>query len=265
MNRIDATFQNLARKNEAALVGFVTAGDPDMATSEEIIARMCENGVDILELGVPFSDPTADGPVIQRAATRALKHRIALKDIMGMCARLRQKTSVPLILFSYYNPIMAYGPEAFYRDAIDCGADGLLVVDLPPEEADELIGEWQPNAFSLIRLIAPTTPKERMERISSNASGFIYLVSTTGVTGSGGLDTSEIHPQADTLRQMTGLPICVGFGISTPEHVAAISGFAEGVVIGSAFERLIEENLDNPDLPDVIGSQTRAFKEATRK
>ncbi len=264
MNRIDHTFQELAAKQETALVGFVTAGDPDIETSQRIITTMCENGVDILELGVAFSDPTADGPVIQRASTRALQQGVNLQKVLEMTARLRRTSSVPVILFSYYNPIMAYGADAFYKDAMDAGADGLLVVDLPPEEAEELIGEWDPAAFSLIRLIAPTTPPKRMERISAAASGFLYLVSTTGVTGSGGIDTTEVERQTAMLRAVARLPICVGFGISTPEHVAAISGFAEGVVIGSAFERIIEENLHAPDLPNMIAAQTAAFKAAAR-
>jgi tryptophan synthase alpha chain len=265
MTRINAAFRRVSEKNESALVGFVTAGDPDMDTSREIIAAMCENGVDILELGVPFSDPTADGPVIQRASTRALQQGIRLDRILSLTAQIRRTSPVPIILFSYYNPIMAYGPDAFYRDAVDSGADGLLVVDLPPEEAGELISRWSPAEFSFIRLIAPTTPRERMEKISRDASGFLYLVSTTGVTGSGGVDTSEIQARAELLRSLTGLPICVGFGISTPEQVSAISAFAEGVVIGSAFERTIEENLEAPDLPQLIGAQTAAYKAATRR
>ena len=265
MTRINDTFKILSRKKEAALVGFVTAGDPDIDTSGRIISAMCENGVDILELGVPFSDPTADGPVIQRSSTRALKKGGCLKNVLEMTGKLRSTSEVPIILFSYYNPIMAYGPADFYQDALNAGADGLLVVDLPSEEADELIGAWDPEQFSFIRLVAPTTGQDRMKMISAKASGFLYLVSTTGVTGSGGIDTTEIQTHAQRLRSVTGLPICVGFGISTPDHVAAISAFAEGVVIGSAFERMIEENLENPDLPGIIAKQTAAFKAATKR
>jgi len=265
MSRISDTFNTLSLKKETALVGFVTAGDPDIETSQRIVAAMCDNGVDILELGIPFSDPTADGPVIQRSSTRALKHRVCVKDVLEMSGKLRKHSTVPIILFSYYNPIMAYGPTDFYKDALSAGTDGLLAVDLPSEEAGELIGQWNPDEFSFIRLVAPTTGHERMQQISANASGFLYLVSTTGVTGSGGIDTTEIRAHADTLRSVTSLPICVGFGISTPEDVATISAFAEGVVIGSAFERIIEENLENPDLPEIIGRQTAAFKAATKR
>lgn len=263
MNRIDNKFNELKANLQAALVGFVTAGDPDFKTSQTIIKTMCDSGVDILELGVPFSDPTADGPVIQRSSARALKHGIHLKDVLEITRELRKTSSVPVILFSYYNPIMAYGMDAFYRDALDAGADGLLVVDLPSEEAEELIGKWDPDKFAFIRLVAPTTPKDRMEKITANASGFLYLVSKTGVTGSDGLDTTDIRQHTDILRSVTDLPICVGFGISTPEHVSAISAFADGVVIGSAFERMIEENQDSPDLPVMLGTITAEFKKAT--
>src|SRR6056297_628994 len=263
MNRIDNKFQELKANHQAALVGFVTAGDPDIETSQKIIETMCDNGVDILELGVPFSDPTAAGPVIQRSSTRSLQHGVYMKDVLEMTRKLRKNSQVPVILFSYYNPIMAYGATEFYKDALNAGADGLLVVDLPSEEADELIGKWDSDRFSFIRLVAPTTPKKRMASITANASGFLYLVSKTGVTGSEGLDTTDIRRHTELLRSVTALPICVGFGISSPEHVSAISQFADGVVIGSAFERMIEENLDSPDLPAMMGVMTAEFKKAT--
>jgi tryptophan synthase alpha chain len=264
MNSLQNTFKTLAEKKEKALGGFVTAGDPDVETSLKIIAAMCENGMDILELGVPFSDPSADGPVIQRSSSRALKHSVSLKTVMEMTHRIREFTSIPIIIFTYYNPIMAYGVENFQPDAVAAGAEGVLVVDLPLEESAELTASWGKTDFSLIDLVAPTTPKDRMAKIASAASGFLYLVSKTGVTGSDGLDTSEISTQMDILRSVTDLPVCVGFGISTAEDVAAVASMADGVVIGSAFERLIEENLENPDLVSIIGRRTAAYKEATR-
>ncbi len=192
MDRIRQTFDRLARANEKALVGFVTAGDPDLETSKRIISAMCRSGVDILELGVPFSDPTADGPVIQRSSERAVKNGIDLPTVLAMTGELRQETDAPIILFSYYNPIYAYGAESFYRAAIEAGADGVLVVDLPPEESDELTACWTNRDFSLIRLIAPTTPDDRIALITAAAGGFVYLVSMTGVTGSQGLETECI-------------------------------------------------------------------------
>ncbi|MFW6082123.1 MAG: tryptophan synthase subunit alpha [Desulfosalsimonas sp.] len=264
MNRIEKKFKHLKDKKEKALVGFVTAGDPDPETSLAIVTAMCENGVDILELGVPFSDPTADGPVIQRSSARALKAGMNLDGVMEISRRLRQTSDVPIILFSYYNPIMAYGIERFYKDALCAGAEGLLVVDLPPEESDELTSGWKGDDFCLIRLVAPTTPKDRMRMIGQNASGFLYMVSMTGVTGSGGLDTTEIGEYVEKVKQATEVPVCVGFGISTPSDVAAVSAVADGVVIGSAFERTIEENIENPDIAAIIGKQTAAYKDATR-
>lgn len=264
MTRIEQTFKRLKEINEKALVGFVSAGDPDMETSQRIIAAMCENGLDILELGVPFSDPTADGPVIQRSSARALKAGMTLAQALYMIREARKTTEIPIIVFSYYNPILAYGAERFHADAVYAGADGVLVVDLPPEESDELTCCWGETSFSLIRLAAPTTPAERMKKIAGSASGFIYLVSKTGVTGSAGLDAPEISGQIKLLKSVTDLPVCVGFGISTPEDVAAIGKSADGVVIGSAFERTIEGNLGNPDLPELIGKQTKGYKAATK-
>lgn len=264
MDRLKRTFESLAKKGEKALVGFVTAGDPDMETSLEIIRKMCDGGLDILELGVPFSDPTADGPVIQRSSARALKKGMTLEDVLDMTGKIREFSDIPIILFSYYNPVFAFGAKQFYTNALEKGADGVLIVDLPPEESEEMTGVWDGNELSLIRLIAPTTPVERMKTIADAASGFLYMVSKTGVTGSDGLDTSSIEFYVKKLRTVTHLPICVGFGISTPEDVRAISKMADGIVIGSAFERLIENHLNDKDLPALLGNQTHLYKGATR-
>ncbi|MBS0013500.1 MAG: tryptophan synthase subunit alpha, partial [Desulfobacterales bacterium] len=227
MTRIEETFARLKDKGEKALVGFVTAGDPDMEISLSIVSAMCENGVDILELGVPFSDPTADGPVIQRSSARALKSGMNLGRVLEMTRKIRDTSNVPIVLFSYYNPVMAYGIEAFYKDSVAAGADGVLVVDLPPEESDELTGAWSGGDFSLIRLVAPTTPEDRMEMIAGGASGFLYMVSMTGVTGSGGLDFTQIGEYVDRLKYAADVTGCVGFGIATLADVAAVSGIAE--------------------------------------
>jgi len=265
MNRIAETFEKLRQKKEKALVGFVTAGDPNISESLTIITAMCEAGLDILELGVPFSDPTADGPVIQRSSVRALAKGASLRRVLEMTREIRKKfAEIPIILFSYYNPIYAYKSTAFYKAATESGADGVLVVDLPPEESDEMTEAWQGNALSLIRLIAPTTPVERMKHIAASASGFIYLVSKTGVTGSDGLDTGDIALHTKNLRSVTSLPICVGFGISTAAEVAVVASVADGVVIGSAFERLIEENMNNPELASIVAENVRKYKAATK-
>ena len=264
MHRIQRTFDQLKEKNERALVGFLTAGDPDLPTSTAIIDGMCQAGLDVLELGVPFSDPTADGPVIQRSSARALEKGIYLPAVFELTARLRSRTDIPIILFSYFNPILAYGSARFYSAAIDAGADGVLVVVLPPEESAEMTATWPGDELDLIRLVAPTTPAARMARIAATASGFLYLVSKTGVTGSDGLNVPAIRRQVDQLRTVTTLPVCVGFGISTAEQVAAVANAADGVVIGSAFEKMIEDHPRDPALADRIAARVLTYKAATR-
>lgn len=263
MNRIDTCFAELKKRNEKALVGFVASSDPTPSASLDLVTAMCDAGLDILELGVPFSDPTADGPVIQRAASRALKQGATLARAIEMTGELRRNTDIPIILFSYYNPIFSYGAESFYRDARAAGADGVLVVDLPPEESRELTGCWDDaDDFALIRLVAPTTPRDRMKKIAENASGFLYLVSKTGVTGSSGLDVRSVRDNVTVLRGFTSLPICVGFGINSPADARLLAPSVDGVVIGSAFERAIEEHMDDPGLVNRLAEQVRKYKAA---
>ena len=264
-DRIETCFSELKKRQEKALVGFVCAGDPDYDRSLELVTAMCQAGMDILELGVPFSDPTADGPVIQRAASRALRNGASLTRAIAMVSALRKETQIPIVLFSYYNPVFVYGLEEFYRDARSAGADGVLLVDLPYEESGELTADWTADAgFSLIRLIAPTTPAHRMKLIAGDASGFLYLVSKTGVTGSAGLDMASVQDYVRQVRSVTGLPLCVGFGVNEPHQAAGLAPFVDGVVVGSAFERTIEENLNSPDLARRLEEQVRGFKAALR-
>lgn len=262
MSKIGKVFEKIRRDGRKAVVGFVTAGDPSIPESVEIIREMCRSGLDILELGVPFSDPTADGPVIQRSSGRAIHAGVNLACVIDMVRRIREFSPVPLVLFSYYNPILAYGAGEFYRDSVGAGADGVLVVDLPPEESDELTGLWG-GELDFIRLVAPTTPVSRMKEIAAKSSGFIYLVSMTGVTGSGGLDRDGIAGVAADLRSCSGgLPVCIGFGISTPEQVSEIGAMADGVVIGSAFERIIESCIGSGKAAEKVGELVRALKKA---
>ena len=263
MNRIQKKFKELKSKNEKALVGFVSAGDPTPELSFEIILAMCQAGVDILELGVPFSDPTSDGPVIQRSSHRSLKNKTSLTSVLAMTREIRSQTRTPIILFSYYNPLFKYGCGRFSRDAVNAGADGVLVVDLPPEESDEMTAQWQDSKLNLIRLVAPTTPPDRMAMIAKDAEGFLYQVSKTGVTGSLGINLKNVNEQVRTLKSQTNVPICVGFGISTPEQVASVASIADGVVVGSAFEKLIEDNVGKPDLPDLVAIAVSKLKAAT--
>jgi tryptophan synthase alpha chain len=265
MNRIDKTFSRMRQKNEKALVGFVTAGDPTPDLSLEIVLGMCRSGLDILELGIPFSDPTADGPVIQRSSQRSLEKGTSLDSVLAMTRKIRTETDIPIVLFSYYNPIFTYGAARFDRDAVAAGADGVLVVDLPPEESDEMTDAWDGQDLALIRLVAPTTPPDRMALIAQSGQGFLYLVSKTGVTGSHGLDLTDIAGKVNALRDVTSLPLCVGFGISTPNDVMSIAAVADGVVVGSAFEKRIEENIDDPGLAGILSAFAGTLKAATRQ
>lgn len=265
MNRIQKAFIDLGQKNEKALVGFVTAGDPTPDLSLKIIQGMCRSGLDILELGIPFSDPTADGPVIQRSSERSLEKGTSLTSVLEMTRKIRAETDIPIILFSYYNPIFKYGTFRFYQDAVHAGADGVLVVDLPPEESDEMTSEWKGRELALIRLVAPTTPKDRMALIAGEGEGFLYLVSKTGVTGSDGLDMADVAEKITALRAVTTLPICVGFGISTPEDVTGIAKMADGVVVGTAFEKLIETHRKDPDLVEILSGSVKALKSAAQR
>lgn len=264
MNRLEKTFTRLRKNNEKALVGFLTAGDPNPKLSFEIILSMVESGLDILEIGIPFSDPTADGPVIQRSSARALEHQVTANQVIEMTRKLREVSEIPVILFTYYNPIHAMGTDTFVSRAVEAGADGLLIVDLPLEESRELTDCQKADELSLIRLVAPTTSQSRMKKIAEAGAGFLYLISKTGVTGSQGLDTSETRKTAKILRSLTDLPICTGFGISTPDDVREVAQFSDGVVIGSAFEYIIETNLESKELPTIMGSATLTFKAATR-
>lgn len=265
MNRLQKKFSQLSETNDKTLVGFVTAGDPDMDRSLAITTAMCQAGLDVLELGVPCSDPTADGPVIRRASGRSLAAGTTPADVIALASRIRRESAVPIIVFSYYDPILTYGPKAFCRDAVAAGADGLLVADLPPGKSEEMAPLLDGGDFDLIRLITPATPKERMARIATEASGFLYLVSMTGVTGSDGLDVAAVGRRAAELRALSDIPVCVGFGISTPEEVAAVGAVADGVIIGSAFERMIEQNIDSPDLPAMLAEMVRHYKAAMRR
>ncbi len=264
MNRIERVFQRVKEESTSALVGFITAGDPDYDKSLEVIKGMFDSGVDILELGIAFSDPTADGQAIQRSSQRALANGISLSKSLEMIRELRKDYDQPIIIFSYYNPIYYYDIEKFYKDTVAAGADGTLIVDLPPEERQEIAGKFGPD-LALIRLIAPTTPDDRVSFILEDASGFAYVISKTGITGTGEINTDAVGEHIAKLRQICKIPLCVGFGISTPEQAAAVAGYAEGVVIGSAFERIIEDNLDNPKMVDIMKERVSSIKAAMIK
>lgn len=264
MNRIDALFARLGAAREKALVGFLTAGDPDFERGLAVARAAVAAGLDILEVGLPFSDPTADGPAIQAASRRALDAGMTLPRTLAFIEALRRDhPDLPLVLFSYYNPVFRHGAAAFHRDATAAGADGVLLVDLPPEESDELTGVWPDESLHLIRLVAPTTTPARVEALRGRARGFVYAISRVGVTGTAlALDTAAIGAYVRRVRQQLGVPVCVGFGISTPADVRALAPAADGVVVGSALVRQIAETPDDPALPERIASTVRALRAA---
>ncbi len=262
MGRIQEKFNALKEKGEKALIVYLTVGDPSVEKTEEIILGLVVAGVDLLELGVPFSDPTADGPIIQAACRRALRNGVTLPRILRMVASIRRASEIPMVLFSYYNPLFSYGCDRFAAKAKEAGVDGVLVVDLPLEESSELRRHTDPRGIDFISLIAPTTNEERIRRISSRGSGFLYCISITGVTGTESPRPEEIKRDMERIRKLTHLPLAVGFGISTPHEVREISPHVDGVVIGSAMVRMIHENRDSPDLIEIVSDYARRIKGA---
>ena len=265
MGRIEDKFTALSRNREKALIAYLTAGDPDLKTTGELILVLEKSGVDIIEIGVPFSDPTADGPVIQAAAQRALKNGSTLSRILKMIAHVRTISDIPIVLFGYFNPIFHYGCKPFAADAEAAGIDAVLVVDLPPEEAAELRQYTDSVGIDFISLVSPTTGPERAAAICKNASGFIYYISITGVTGTAKPKIESIRRDLKTIKKITNLPVAVGFGISTPDDAAAIAPYANGIVIGSAFVRLIEKYAGKKELASKIAEFARSIRSAQRK
>jgi tryptophan synthase alpha chain len=263
MSRIVSTFSSLRAQGEKALVIYLTAGDPSIEKTREIVLGLDAAGVDCLEIGVPFSDPTADGPIIQAASQRALKNGTTLAGILTMIESIRTVSEIPIVLFGYYNPILNYGTERFAARAEEAGVDGILVVDLPPEEAHELRQYTDPKGIDCISLIAPTTNTERARMVASHASGFLYYISITGVTGTAKPQVEEVKKDVERIRKVTALPLVVGFGISTPQQASEIAPYADGIVIGSAVMRMIKENCDRFDVVSHVAHYARQMKEAT--
>ena len=264
MGRITEKFIYLREKKEKALIVYLTAGDPSLAVTKNLIFTLEKAGADILEIGFPFSDPTADGPVIQAAAQRALKNGTTLEGVLKLIKEVRQASQIPIVLFGYFNPLFAYGVKKFADKAKRSGVDGVLVVDLPPEEAQELREHTDAAGMDFIYLIAPTTGQERTCSIAAEAAGFLYYVSITGVTGTAKPLISEIKTAVEKIRKITKLPIAVGFGISQPKQAHEIARFADGIVIGSAVVRLIYENKNRRDLLKKVASYIKGIKKALK-
>lgn len=248
--RISRRFNALRQQGRSGLITFITAGDPDLGTSMDIMRRLPGAGADLIELGIPFSDPMADGPAIQASSERALRAGQTLRRTLGMVAAFRQADGeTPIVLMGYYNPIYSYGPAAFAADAKKAGVDGLIIVDLPPEEADELYLPAAAVGLDLIFLAAPTTDEARLPRVLAHARGFLYYVSITGITGTRSAAVEEVEAAVTRMRQHTALPIAVGFGIRTPEQAAAVAATADAAVVGSALVGEIERGLGSDGAP----------------
>ena len=259
-SRIEEKFKKLKEANQKALIPFITAGDPDLDTTKRLVIEMERAGADIIELGVPFSDPIADGPAIQKASYRSLKSGTTLKKIIGIVKELRRTTEIPLVLMTYYNPVFKYGISEFVRDATDAGVDGIIVPDLPPEEGEGIIEEGKRHNLNTIFLLAPTSTKERIKMVASVSTGFIYYVSLTGVTGARKSLPETVEASVNKIRKATDKPIAVGFGISTAEQAKRIASFADGVIVGSAIVNVIEKNLDKPDLIETVSGFVKDLK-----
>lgn len=242
MTRIGKKFAELKKQQRTALVTFITAGDPDLALTERLVPAMAAAGADIIELGVPFSDPMADGPTIQLSSERALAGGTTLTAILAMVKRIRQGCQVPILLMGYYNPVYAFGPERFCTEAAAAGVDGVLLVDLPPEEAGEFSRLANAAHVDLISLLTPTSDASRIDKVKRIGRGFIYYVSVAGVTGARTTVADDIGAMVGKIRASASLPVAVGFGISTPEQAEAVARTADGVVVGSALVKLFEQH-----------------------
>ncbi|MBA2524371.1 MAG: tryptophan synthase subunit alpha [Pyrinomonadaceae bacterium] len=259
MSHIAKVFAKLKREGKKGFIPFIVAGDPDLETTSELIVELAKSGATVIELGVPFSDPMADGPVIQRASERALHHGFGLAAVLETAAKVRQRAKVPIVLFSYYNPLMQYGVVNLTRDAKEAGIDALLVTDLPLEESDEFTSALRAKELDLIFLVAPTSTEKRLQAIAAKATGFIYAVSRAGVTGRQADVSAAAENLVSRVRRCSDLPVAVGFGISTAEQVAKTWAYADAAVVGSAIVAEIERCADAPDIVERVGEFARAL------
>jgi tryptophan synthase alpha chain len=263
-NRIDQLFETLRTRKQVAMIAYICAGDPNLKATEALALALERAGVDLLELGVPFSDPLADGIVNQLAAARALEAGATVTGVLDCVRNIRRQSALPILLYTYMNPVFRYGFQKFLRDAEEAGVDGLLLLDLPPDESSSNPDFSDSSSLKRIRLIAPTTPESRLPLLTEDSSGFIYYVSREGVTGERSDVAESLHEKVAAIRRHTALPIAVGFGISTPEQVRQVAQSADGVVVGSAIVKKVAEWAQDPELAARIENFVRPLAEATK-
>lgn len=261
-SKLDNTFVQLRQNGEKALIAYVMAGDPSLPITEQLVVELERAGADIIELGVPFSDPIADGPVIQQAAERALRSGTTLRAILCMITGLRKKTQIPLVLMAYYNNIHAFGPERFCHEAAQAGVDGLILPDMPPDEAGPLRGPAAAAGLPLIFLLAPTSTPERRTFVARQSQGFVYYVSLTGITGAKLVNLADVAKNVEKIRKVTNVPVAVGFGVATPEDAAKVAAIADGVIVGSAIVKQIAAYHQKPEMLKQVAAFVRSLKTA---
>ncbi len=264
MNRIEARFELLKTAGKTAFIPYITAGDPTIARTREIVLALEKAGADVIELGIPFSDPVGDGPVIQEAMMRALETGITPGDVLELVKSVREASEVPILLFTYYNPILAVGEAEFARRAAEAGADGVLCVDLPPEEADTHKAALDAHNLCTVFLTAPTSTDARLALVAKQCTGFVYYVSRMGVTGEQAALANDLNTAVSRIKKHSQVPVAVGFGISKPEHAREVASMADGVVVGSAIVRMIGELGDTPEMAGKVGDFVQTLVEATK-
>ncbi|WP_034629972.1 tryptophan synthase subunit alpha [Desulfotruncus alcoholivorax] len=261
-SRIKARLEEVLASGQKGLIAYITAGDPDLKTTVELAVAMAEAGTDVLELGVPFSDPVADGPTIQAASQRALAGGTTVQGIIEAVQAIRSRSDVPLVLMTYYNPVLQYGPAKFAAGLARAGGDGLIVPDLPPEESDELLKALDKNGLDLIPLVTPNTPPGRLQMIAARARGFIYCVSVTGVTGERENILTDLSAMTGAVRQYSELPVAVGFGISGPEQAVKVARHCDAVVVGSALVNIVSRRAGSAGLVNEVCEKVKELKQA---
>jgi tryptophan synthase alpha chain len=259
LRRIEATFAALKQKGRGGLIPFITAGDPTLDATRDLIIELARSGASVIELGVPFSDPMADGPVIQRSSERALRNHTGIEEILQTVSRAREQTDVPMVLFSYYNPLLQFGLDRLAKEAARAGVDGVLVTDLAPEEAEDFQSALSAQQLDMIYLVAPTSTDDRLQMIAGRASGFVYAVSRTGVTGTREESSETAATLVGRVRAVTDLPVAVGFGISNKAQVDEVLRYADAAVVGSAIVAEIEKQAANSDLVKEVGALVRGL------